>query len=67
MKKIIRRFRRWNEWRRRVVNCSPFYKIFVLLGITQSPTFQVELLRDDIEEIIAKIAEEDRNSEKHKN
>lgn len=39
MRKLIARFRKWKDWKR--YNNMPWhYKLFVLLGICHSPTFE---------------------------
>lgn len=38
MKKIIERFRLWNEWRKGCLN-GPLHKFLVLIGLVYSPTF----------------------------
>lgn len=40
---MINRFKKWNMWRKRSLN-SGWYKFFVLIGIVESPTFEMELL-----------------------
>ena len=40
MKKIIERFRLWNEWRKGCLN-GPLHKFLVLIGLRRSPTFHV--------------------------
>lgn len=39
MKKLIRYFKEWNEWRKRNMN-GKFYKFLVLIKIAKSPTFE---------------------------
>lgn len=46
MKKVIRHFKRWNEWRKNCLN-SPLYKILVLLKIIESPSFRYFWTKED--------------------
>ena len=47
MKKIITYFQRWNKWRKHNLN-SHLHHILVLIGLTDSPTF--DMTRTDAEE-----------------
>ena len=47
MKKLITYFQRWNKWRKYNLN-SPLHHILVLLGLADSPTF--DMTRTDAEE-----------------
>lgn len=47
MKKIITYFQRWNKWRKHNLN-SHLHHILVLIGLAESPTFN--MTRTDAEE-----------------
>ena len=47
MKKIITYFQRWNKWRKHNLN-SRLHHILVLIGLVDSPTF--DMTRTDAEE-----------------
>ena len=47
MKKIITYFQRWNKWRKRNLN-SHLHHILVLIGLADSPTF--DMTHTDAEE-----------------
>lgn len=40
MRKLIDRFRKWKNWKK-YSNMPRYYKLFVLLGIYHSPTFEM--------------------------
>lgn len=42
----INHIKQWNKWRKRSLN-SPVYKFLVLIGLTHSPTFFLQVLTDD--------------------
>lgn len=44
---MIKHIRRWNIWRKHNRN-NRFYKILVLLGFTRSPTFELEILPEEV-------------------
>lgn len=46
---MIKHIRRWNIWRKRSMNSTP-YKLFVLFGIIKSPTFSLTMLPEEAEE-----------------
>ena len=52
MKKIITYFKRWNKWRKYNLN-SPLHRILVLLGLADSPTFDMILTDDEEAELHA--------------
>ncbi len=46
---MMKHIKKWNEWRR--YNCNSFiYKLFVLLGIVKSPTFECFHTQDEWKE-----------------
>ncbi len=49
-KRLVRRFKRWNKWRRRCLN-GRAYKTAVLLGLVESPTFGIVMTDEEEEEI----------------
>ena len=40
IKNKVSRFKHWNSWRKNCLN-SGFYKLLVLLGLANSPTFEM--------------------------
>jgi len=47
--RILKHFRRWNEWRKGNLN-GRFYKILVLLKLEHSPTFELFVTAEEREE-----------------
>lgn len=47
MRKFVKHVRRWNIWRKKSLN-GRGYKLFVLLGITKSPTFAWTMLPEEM-------------------
>ena len=43
---MLKRFKKWNQWRKRNLNNS-FHQILVLIGFIKSPTFGVFLAMDE--------------------
>lgn len=47
MNKLIKHIRRWNLWRKNCMN-SKLHKIFVLFGVTKSPTMATIFLPEEV-------------------
>ena len=43
IKYLTKRFKLWNEWRQCSLDPEP-YKIFVLLGLAHSPSFEISYM-----------------------
>lgn len=56
MKKLRLRFKTWNNWRKRSAN-NWFYKLLVLLGLVQSPSFHMYFRVTRIEDALEKLGE----------
>ena len=46
MKKLVRYFKCWNNWRKKSMN-HPVSKFLVLIGVIKSPTFALDLSWDE--------------------
>ena len=46
-----RHFRKWNEWRKRNLN-SKFYQLLVLLKVYKSPTFELYITKQEMQEAL---------------
>lgn len=51
---MIKRFKRWNKWRKHCLNSS-FYKFLVLIGIAISPTFMLTTTDEEEDEYFKEI------------
>lgn len=38
---LLKRFKRWYEWQKNYYGFAPVHKLFVLLGVAHSPTFEL--------------------------
>ena len=46
-----RHFRKWNEWRKQNLN-SKFYQLLVLLKVYKSPTFDLYITKQEMQEAL---------------
>ena len=46
-----RHFRKWNEWRKRNLN-SKFYQLLILLKVFRSPTFELYITKQEMQEAL---------------
>ena len=44
-----RHFRKWNEWRKQNLN-SKFYQLLILLKVFRSPTFELYITKQEMQE-----------------
>lgn len=49
-----RHFRKWDEWRKRNLN-SKFYQLLVLLKVYKSPTFDLYITKQEMQEALDEI------------
>lgn len=51
---MIKRFKRWNCWRKHSLN-SKLYKFLVLIGVISSPTFILTMTDEEFDEYFKEI------------